>query len=99
MVIQEAMVLFGDENIGLQGQTGSGSPAVTRFTTAEVVTTAAIGLNPNQGWAWSIDTHNKVGNLTLSDGSVQEVSITGLKNALQNGTNTTVYPVFEFWRY
>ncbi len=93
------MVLFGDENIGLQGQTGSGSPAVTRFTTAEVVTTAAIGLNPNQGWAWSIDTHNKVGNLTLSDGSVQEVSITGLKNALQNGTNTTVYPVFEFWRY
>jgi len=93
------MVLFGDENIGFQGQAGSGSPGVTRFTTAQVVTTTAIGLAQGSGWAWTIDTHNKVGNLTLSDGSVQQVSITGLKNALQNGTNTIVYPVMEFWNY
>jgi hypothetical protein len=34
----------------------------------------------------------------LSDGSVQEVSITGLKTAMQNSTNTVVWPVWEFWR-
>jgi prepilin-type N-terminal cleavage/methylation domain-containing protein len=93
------MLLFGDQNIGTQGQQGSGTPAVTRFTSAQVVTTAAISLNANQGWSWTIDTHNKVGNLTLSDGSVQQVSIVGLKNAMQNGTNTTVWPVIEFWNY
>jgi prepilin-type N-terminal cleavage/methylation domain-containing protein len=93
------MVLFGDENIGFQSAAGSGTPAATRFTTAQVVTSSAISLNAGTGWAWTIDTHNKVGNLTLSDGSVQQVSITGLKNALQNGTNTTVWPVVEFWTY
>ncbi len=93
------MVLYGDENIGLQSAAGSGSPAATKFTTAQVVVSQAIGLAQAQGWAWTIDTHNKVGNVTLSDGSVQQVSITGLKNALQNGTNTTVWPVIEFWTY
>jgi prepilin-type N-terminal cleavage/methylation domain-containing protein len=91
------MVLFGDQNIGTQGAAGNGAPATTRFTTAQVVGTAAISANANQGWSWTIDTHNKVGNLTLADGSCQQVSITGLKQAMQNGTNTVVYPVWEFW--
>jgi hypothetical protein len=38
-----------------------------------------------------------VGNLTLSDGSVQQLSITGLKQTMQNATNTVVIPVIEFW--
>jgi hypothetical protein len=93
------MVLFGDQNIGIQAKAGPDAPGATRFTSAMVVTTGAIGWNASAGWAWTVDTHNKVGNLALADGSVQQVSITGLKNAMQNGTNTVVWPVYEFWNY
>jgi prepilin-type N-terminal cleavage/methylation domain-containing protein len=90
------MLLFGDLNIGLQSAASAGAPAATRFTTAQVITSATIAQNTS-GWSWTIDTHNKVGNLCLSDGSVQQVSITGLKQQMQNGTNTVVFPVVEFW--
>jgi hypothetical protein len=90
------MLLFGDCNIGAQGGVVSGgTPASTRFTAASQITTTSIA-NMAGGWAWTIDTHNKVGNLTLADGSVQQVSITGLKQAMQNATNTVVSPVLEF---
>ena len=89
------MILFGDLNIGIAGV--ANGPATGRFTTAQVITAGAISQTANQGWAWSIETHNKVGNLTLSDGSVQQVSSTGLKTSMQNGTNTVVWPVWEFW--
>jgi len=92
------MVLFGDENIGTQGAAGNGAPATSRFTAASVVTTAGISSVQGSGWSWTIDTHNKVGNLTLADGSCQQVSITGLKQAMQNGTNTVVWPVWEFYQ-
>jgi prepilin-type N-terminal cleavage/methylation domain-containing protein len=90
------MLLYGDSNIGSQGTTGSGSPAVGRYTTAQVISKTSVGLNSGS-WAWSIDTHNKVGNIALSDGSVQQLSITGLKQSMQNATNTVVFPVLEFW--
>jgi prepilin-type N-terminal cleavage/methylation domain-containing protein len=90
------MLLFGDLNIGSQGATGSGTPAVSRYTTAQTITASSVSLNTGS-WAWSIDTHNKVGNIALSDGSVQQVSITGLKQAMQNATNTVVQPVIEFY--
>jgi prepilin-type N-terminal cleavage/methylation domain-containing protein len=87
------MLLFGDCNIGAQG-TPSG-PGTSRFLSATVIGTAAIA-NNTAGWAWTIETHNKVGNITLSDGSVQQLSITGLKTSMQNATNTIVWPVIEF---
>ena len=91
------MLLFGDSNIGAQsGTVSGGTPASARFTVASQITTTSIANVPN-GWAWTIDTHNKVGNITLADGSVQQVSITGLKQAMQNATNTVVSPVIEFW--
>jgi prepilin-type N-terminal cleavage/methylation domain-containing protein len=89
------MVLFGDCNIGIQGTTGA--PGSSRFTTGQVLTVGAESQTAGQGWGWTIDTHNKVGNLGLSDGSVQQVSITGLKTSMQNSTNTVVFPVWEFW--
>jgi prepilin-type N-terminal cleavage/methylation domain-containing protein len=90
------MLLFGDSNIGLQGNAAPGTPASARFTTAVQITSLTIQQSAS-GWAWTIDTHNKVGNITLADGSVQQVSITGLKQAMQNATNTVVSPVIEFW--
>jgi prepilin-type N-terminal cleavage/methylation domain-containing protein len=90
------MLLFGDMNIGAQGGTGSGNPAANRYQSAQTITSTAVSLNAGS-WSWTIDTHNKVGNLALSDGSVQQVSITGLKQAMQNATNTVVQPVIEFY--
>jgi len=89
------MVLFGDCNIGTQA--AANAPATTRFTTAQVITKAAM--DNATGWAWTIETHNKVGNIALSDGSVQQLSASNLKVTMQNSTNTVVWPVLEFWSF
>ena len=86
------MILFGDCNIGTQ--TVTGAPASTRIISPAYQ--ALGGTLTVINAAWTIDTHNKVGNLTLADGSVQQVSISGLRTQLQNATNTVVYPVFNF---
>ena len=91
------MLLYGDMNIGAQGATGSGNPAATRYTTAQQIVPNSVSLNTGS-WAWTIDTHNKVGNIALSDGSVQQLSITGLKQSMQNATNTVVEPAIEFFQ-
>jgi prepilin-type N-terminal cleavage/methylation domain-containing protein len=87
------MILFGDCNIGMQG--AAGGPATSRFISATVITQPGIA-NAAGGWAWTIETHNKAGNIALSDGTVQEVSVTGLKTSMQNATNMIVWPVIEF---
>jgi prepilin-type N-terminal cleavage/methylation domain-containing protein/prepilin-type processing-associated H-X9-DG protein len=47
-------------------------------------------------WSWTIDTHNKTGNVAMSDGSVQSLTINGLHLALSNSTNTIVSQSFSF---
>jgi prepilin-type N-terminal cleavage/methylation domain-containing protein len=48
-------------------------------------------------WVWTTtDVHKKTGNITLSDGSVQSTTVSGLLSALQNGTNTVTKPYFNF---
>jgi len=91
------MLLYGDMNIGAQGGSGSSTPAVSRYTTAQQIVPNSVSLNTGS-WAWTIDTHNKVGNIALSDGSVQQLSITGLKQSMQNATNTVVEPAIEFYQ-
>lgn len=86
------MLLYGDQNIGTAQTLSSAAPKA--LTVAQTVGSSSFAI---KNIAWTIDTHNKVGNIGLSDGSVQQLSITGLKNTVQNGTNTTVYPVIEFW--
>ncbi|MGH7951385.1 MAG: hypothetical protein ACREFE_05635, partial [Limisphaerales bacterium] len=49
--------------------------------------------------AWTADDlHQKVGNLGLADGSVQEVTISGLQQALQAATNgaSSQFPAYNF---
>jgi prepilin-type N-terminal cleavage/methylation domain-containing protein len=86
------MILFGDDNVGQAA--AAGSPATTRYTSAQALNSAGV-FKPGLA-AWTIDTHNKVGNITLADGSVQQVSSTGLATAFGNATNTVIYPVFMF---
>ena len=86
------MVMSGDCNIG--NATAAGSVAASaRYTSPQWQSATVQYVN----WAWTAtDLHQGSGNIQLSDGSVQSVTIAGLKTALQNGTNTVAAPVFNF---
>ena len=87
-------VLYGDENIGTVAVGTSGGAAATRYVTAQTIGSATFKANQ---LAWTIDNHNKVGNIGLSDGSVQQLSTANLETTAGNGTNTVVFPVYEFF--
>src|SRR5690348_11195027 len=90
------MIMFGDCNmgVGVTGTGGAGTPAASRQINPAWV--ALGGTITTANASWTIDTHNKVGNLALADGSVSQVSIAQLRTALSNGTNTVIYPTFQF---
>ncbi len=104
------IILSGDENIGFQASAGSSVPASYAFiassgasstssqTSSNQLTSAAWGTTTT-GWAWTQnEMHQKSGNILLADGSVQSVSISGLKTALQNSTNSVMPQGFLFPR-
>jgi prepilin-type N-terminal cleavage/methylation domain-containing protein len=88
------MILTGDRNIGTVATVGTTPPA----------TMNGFGTNNNQFpsghvWYWTAnDLHQKVGNLAVADGSVQQVTANGLWSALQNATNgaPTSTPYYNF---
>lgn len=74
------MILSGDRNI----------------TNGLPVKNGLLELTTNQLAGWTAEMHNKVGNILLADGSVQEVSISGLQNLIANTgveTNRLQMPV------
>jgi prepilin-type N-terminal cleavage/methylation domain-containing protein len=101
-------VLSGDCNIGningannnpasyrfgasATSENGTGPQAVQLLQNATTPTTSP------QLWSWtSGDLHQKSGNLGLADGSVQAATIGSLHTFLQNSTNITVQPSFNF---
>ena len=90
-------LLSGDCNIG-PGSTGNGA-ANSRFGSTTSSALALVGSaqwgNVDKAWAWTAnDIHQKAGNVMLSDASVQQLSVSGLRSALQNGTNSS--PTFCF---
>jgi prepilin-type N-terminal cleavage/methylation domain-containing protein len=83
------MILAGDCNIA----SSAANAAAGKRLTAATLMTAAV----NAAVAWTTtDLHQGSGNLTLSDGSVQSVSSSGLRTALQNGTNTVLTSGINF---
>jgi prepilin-type N-terminal cleavage/methylation domain-containing protein len=94
------MILAGDGNIGVG--TGLNAPAASGLanmfgdqTPAKVCNPAAV--DPSTGWAWTQnDLHQSRGNLIMSDGSVQQANVAGLKTLLMNGTNIVHAPVLDF---
>jgi prepilin-type N-terminal cleavage/methylation domain-containing protein len=92
-------VMAGDLNIGTSGATSASAAANFAFTqTSSGATpsqTKAYQINGasfsgSPWWSWTLnDFHQKSGNLTLSDGSVQSATISGLHTYLQNSTNTS----------
>jgi prepilin-type N-terminal cleavage/methylation domain-containing protein len=76
------MILTGDRNMATSSTT-------TLFTAATQWKNGSV-------WYWTqTDVHLKAGNIGLSDGSSQQVSSTGLQQALINGTNGAAQPYYN----
>ena len=67
-----------------------------RLTNGTAMKNGILEVSSNHPAAWTAEMHNKVGNILLSDGSMQQVSITGLRSAIENTglpTNRLQMPV------
>jgi hypothetical protein len=74
------LILSGDRNIT------NGTP----------IKNGILEVSSNQPAGWAAEMHNKVGNVALSDGSLQQISSTGLRSAIENSggfTNRLQMPV------
>ena len=86
-----AMIMTGDRNIGTT--TAPGIPATAINLLGSTTPGYAFGSTPNPPdathcWAWTgNDLHLRVGNGGLSDGSVQQWTVSTLQSALANSTN------------
>jgi len=86
------MIVTGDRNIG----PGIGSSPATSGAYGASVGNGYVkmgepgaGGTPPSIFAWTdVNLHLKAGDISLSDGSVQQATVSGLKAALNNGTNT-----------
>jgi prepilin-type N-terminal cleavage/methylation domain-containing protein len=95
------MILTGDRNIGNAGTTsGAAAPGMSGTNNIAYnvlgTVTGATTVAPLWGWTQN-DLHQKVGNLGIADGSVQQVTCSGLQTTLQNATNSgaTANPVYN----
>jgi prepilin-type N-terminal cleavage/methylation domain-containing protein/prepilin-type processing-associated H-X9-DG protein len=83
------MVMIGDRNIGTTTPPGTAAQAINVSKAAGNNGLGAANALPST-WAWSAnDIHLKVGNIGYADGSVSEVSVSGLQSALALSTNGT----------
>jgi len=84
-------ILGGDMNIG-PGIINKNDPANTEWPKA-----AAQKLTTSVGnWAWTAGIHQGAGNILLGDGSVQQVSVSGLRSALSDCATNAVSGEFYF---
>jgi prepilin-type N-terminal cleavage/methylation domain-containing protein len=88
------MILTGDRNMGVLAAVGTG-PAASMLTSGSLAT--AQKPNPGSEASWTApDLHQKNGDIGLADGSAQQVSISLLQAAIQNGTNgPTATPAYN----
>jgi prepilin-type N-terminal cleavage/methylation domain-containing protein len=94
------MIITGDRNIGQSNPTTSSGAAALKINGTNAISYVTVngstGLLPLWGWTAN-DLHQKVGNLGIADGSVQQVTCSGLQTSLQNATNggATINPVYN----
>ncbi len=83
------MILLADHNIGNLGAANPvGSTPVTHLAIPPAGYYLGTNWNANQGPGWTSANHNAAGNIGLADGSVQQVTTSGLKQALSNTGDT-----------
>jgi hypothetical protein len=87
------MILTGDRNIGAANPNTAGGSATAISGTNSIAYNisgygGSVGTTLAPLWGWTAnDMHQKVGNLGIADGSVQQVTCSGLQTSLQNATN------------
>jgi len=89
------MILSGDRNIGTAAI--AGTAAVNTNFSGQAGNGRANVYSGNASWTQN-DLHQKAGNLGIADGSVQQVTISGLQSSLVNSTNggSTTTPLYNF---
>ena len=86
------IILTGDNSIANGTAGSSGAAPTPSFTTMQQLQPALANT-----WAWTTDFHSKAGNIALSDGSVQQLSVSTLRTALLASTNSVgVYQFYNF---
>jgi prepilin-type N-terminal cleavage/methylation domain-containing protein len=95
------MILTGDRNIGNKNNgaaltSGTAASAIVGTNAISYTGGNSVATTPLWGWTQN-DMHQKNGNLGIADGSVQQVSVSGLQTSLQNATNggATINPVYN----
>ncbi len=87
------MLLCGDYNIG--STVGTVPPLTNNLPDVTYWNGTLVGVNGDWGWTAN-SLHLKVGNVAITDGSVQQFSVSGLQDALINSTNGGTTPPFAF---
>jgi len=89
------MILAGDHNLGIgqAGTAGNNKAATTAYANQMIILQTNINI---MSVAWTEQNHQKQGNVCLSDGSVQQVTISKLRETLANSgdanLNRCVFP-------
>ena len=94
------MIITGDRNIGQSNPNTSSGAAALKISGTNAISYVAVNGSTalTALWGWTAnDLHQKVGNLGIADGSVQQVTCSGLQTSLQNATNggATINPVYN----
>ena len=59
------------------------------LTNGTPIQNGLLELNTNTLAGWTAEMHNKVGNIAMADGSVQQLDTTGLRTAIANASDFT----------
>jgi prepilin-type N-terminal cleavage/methylation domain-containing protein len=89
------MILTGDRNIGSLATASSSTPANAGITSTSLANSQLPNAYTKAAWT-ATDLHQRNGDLGISDGSAQQVSISKLQDALSNGTNGVANPSYNF---
>ncbi len=81
---QPQMLLAGDHNMGATGTAVNNNNPSTANWKNQYAPNTTTGTATNGSAAWMDNGHSKAGNVLMCDGSVQQVSISGLRDLLRN---------------
>jgi prepilin-type N-terminal cleavage/methylation domain-containing protein/prepilin-type processing-associated H-X9-DG protein len=82
---QPQMLLAGDHNMGATGTAvNNNNPSTANWKNQYAPNTGTASTATNGAAAWMDNGHSKAGNVLMCDGSVQQASISGLRDLLRN---------------
>jgi prepilin-type N-terminal cleavage/methylation domain-containing protein len=91
-----ATLLAGDMNIINNSSTAaSASTSTSNFTNAKQIADSATPAANT--WTWNAAYHAGAGNVCVSDGHVDQLTVSGLRKALINATNSGAAQWLNFW--